>query len=99
MAISQGDGAETPRRTPGGGRRAGDELAAAIYALLPYGLVLVDGQGNVLNANPAALEMAWRSDQSSPPTVCHELFACRRGDGPCHLGCLAQRAARRARSG
>jgi DNA-binding SARP family transcriptional activator len=55
--------------------------------------VLVDGQGNVLNANPAALEMAWRSDASSPPTLCHELFACRQGDGPCHLGCLAQRAA------
>jgi DNA-binding SARP family transcriptional activator len=93
MAVKQGDGTGTRRRGPGGGRRAGDELAEAIYKQLPYGLVQVDGQGNVLNANPAALEMAWHSEKSSPPTVCHELFACRQSDGPCHLGCLAQRAA------
>jgi DNA-binding SARP family transcriptional activator len=93
MAVKQGDGTGARRREPRGGRRAGDELAEAIYKQLPYGLVQVDGQGNVLNANPAALEMAWHSEKSSPPTVCHELFACRQGEGPCHLGCLAQRAA------
>lgn len=71
----------------------GGELASAIYEHLPYGLVLVDGQGNVLKANPAAVEMAWRSDRAAPPTACHELFACQQPDGPCHLGCLAQRAA------
>ncbi len=69
------------------------DLAAAIYEQLPYGLVQVDGQGNVLKATPAAVEMAWRSGATSPPTSCYELFACRQGDGPCHLGCLAQRAA------
>ncbi len=74
-------------------RSGGDQLAAAIYQQLPYGLVLVDGEGNVLRANPAAVEMAWRSKEASPPTTCSELFACTRGDGPCHLGCLAQRAA------
>ena len=78
---------ERPGQVPDGA-----EVASAIYEHLPYGLVLVDGQGNVLKANPAAVEMAWRSDQSAPPTACHELFACRQGDGPCHLGCLAQRA-------
>src|SRR5690349_8936852 len=63
----------------------GAELASAIYEHLPYGLVLVDGQGNVLKANPAAVEMAWRSDRTAPPTACHELFACQQPDGPCHL--------------
>ena len=67
--------------------------AAVIYERLPYGLVVVDGQGNVLSANPAAVEMSWRSGTAAPPTVCHEVYACRRPDGPCHHGCLAQRAA------
>ena len=69
------------------------ELGGLIYEQLPYGLVVVDEQGSVTSANAAALEMAWRSGEGSPPTVCHELFACRRADGPCAHGCLAQRAA------
>ena len=68
-------------------------MATAIYEHLPYGLVVVDGQGNVLSANPAAIEMGWGSSQASPPTACSEMFACRAADGPCHHGCLAQRAA------
>ncbi len=67
--------------------------AAAIYERLPYGLVVVDGQGNVLSANRAAVEMSWRSGNAAPPTACHEVYACRQADGPCHHGCLAQRAA------
>lgn len=66
--------------------------AAAVYEHHPYGLVVVDEQGNVLNANPAAIEMGWQLGES-PPTACHEVFACRRADGPCRHGCLAQRAA------
>ncbi|MFL5824306.1 MAG: BTAD domain-containing putative transcriptional regulator [Solirubrobacteraceae bacterium] len=82
-------------------RRATDEAAqvtAAVYEQLPYGLVVVDGEGNVLRANPAAVEMVWRSDEGEPPTACQEMFACRRPDGPCHLGCLAQRAAQTGKS-
>ena len=69
------------------------EAAEAIYELLPYGLVVVDEQGSVISANPAALEMGWRMSSAEPPTVCHEMFSCREADGPCHHGCLVQRAA------
>jgi DNA-binding SARP family transcriptional activator len=64
----------------------------AIYDRLPYALVVVDEQGSVLSANPAAIEMGWRSDDGGPPTVCHEMFACKRAGGPCGHGCLVQRA-------
>lgn len=67
--------------------------AAVIFEQLPYGLVVVDGEGNVMSANPAAVEMSWRSGTVAPPTACHEVYACRKADGPCHHGCLAQRAA------
>jgi DNA-binding SARP family transcriptional activator len=77
---------------PGHTARA-DGLAWAVYEHHPYGLVVVDEQGNVLSANPAALEMGWCLDAGSPPTACFEVFACRRPDGPCRHGCLAQRAA------
>ena len=70
-----------------------EPAAAAIYDQLPYGLVIVDEQGSVLRANPAAVEMGWRKGESAPPTTCYEMFDCRRPDGPCHHGCLAQRAA------
>jgi DNA-binding SARP family transcriptional activator len=67
-------------------------MPAAIYERLPYALVVVDEQGSVLSANPAAIEMGWRSEDGQPPTVCHEMFACRRAGGPCAHGCLVQRA-------
>ena len=67
-------------------------VAAAICERLPYALVVVDEQGSVLSANPAAIEMGWRSEESGPPTVCNEMFACRRAGGPCSHGCLVQRA-------
>lgn len=73
---------------------AGGPLAAAVYEQLPYGLVVVDERGNVLTANPAAIEMGWRLTEGEPPTVCHEVFACQAPGGPCHQGCLVQRAAR-----
>ena len=93
--ASDGAAPASTKEQPSRNERPGEgtDLMAAIYQQLPYGLVLVDGQGSVLKANPAAVEMAWRSGESSPPTACYELFACRQGDGPCHLGCLAQRAA------
>ena len=68
-------------------------MAATIYERLPYALVVVDEQGSVLSANPAAIEMGWRTDEARPPpTACHEMFACRRPGGPCAHGCLVQRA-------
>jgi DNA-binding SARP family transcriptional activator len=69
-----------------------ERLAPAIYERLPYALVVVDEQGSVLNANPAAIEMGWHTDEAAPPTVCHEMFSCRRAGGPCTHGCLVQRA-------
>jgi DNA-binding SARP family transcriptional activator len=73
-------------------RTAKTSQAAAIYERLPYALVVVDEQGSVLSANPTAIEMGWRSEDGVPPTVCHEMFACRRNGGPCAHGCLVQRA-------
>ena len=67
-------------------------MPATIYERLPYALVVVDEQGCVLSANPAAIEMGWRSDDGGPPTACHEMFACQRAGGPCNHGCLVQRA-------
>jgi DNA-binding SARP family transcriptional activator len=70
-------------------------MAATIYERLPYALVVVDEQGSVLSANPAAIEMGWRMDSDPthpPPTACHEMLACRRAGGPCAHGCLVQRS-------
>ena len=86
MTAGQPDEATSPEPTG---------LSAAVYERLPYGLVVVDEQGSVLSANPAAIEMGWRSDDGAPPTVCHEIFACRRSGGPCAHGCLVQRALHR----
>jgi DNA-binding SARP family transcriptional activator len=72
---------------------ADGELASAVFENLPYALVVVDEQGGVVRANPAAIEMGWQFGEASPPTACYEMFACRRPDGPCQHGCLAQRAA------
>jgi DNA-binding SARP family transcriptional activator len=71
----------------------GQHVAAAVYEHLPYALVVVDEQGGVLSANPAAIDMGWHSGDGGPPAACHEMFACRAKSGPCHHGCLAQRAA------
>jgi DNA-binding SARP family transcriptional activator len=94
-AGSAPDAPRGPRAAPDAGRGAAldGHTATVIYEQLPYGLVVVDGQGNVLSANRAAVEMSWRSDAAAPPTACYEVFDCRRPDGPCHHGCLAQRAA------
>ena len=67
--------------------------AQEVFRGLPYGLVVVDDLGNVVDANPAAVEMAWRDSDSEPPSLCRELFDCSRANGPCHHGCLVQRAA------
>ena len=70
MAVEQ-----TSPSTPGA---AHPHLAEAVYEQLPYALVVVDEQGGVLSANPAAIEMGWRSGEGEPPAFCHEMFACRR---------------------
>jgi DNA-binding SARP family transcriptional activator len=81
------------RSKPGALSAESRQLMTAVYERLPYGLVIVDEQGSVVAANPAAVEMGWRSGESAPPTACHEMFACRHPEGPCHHGCLAARAA------
>jgi DNA-binding SARP family transcriptional activator len=75
---------------------AGNALPPAtgteIFCRLPYGLVVLDDSGSILDANPAAVEMGWQ-DSEAPPVCCHEIFDCRGEDGPCRHGCLVQRAA------
>lgn len=78
----------TPPRPPA----SPDGPATLAWETLPYGLVLLDEQGAVLHANPAAIEMVWRADRTIPPASCEEIFACRRPDGPCRDGCLARRS-------
>jgi DNA-binding SARP family transcriptional activator len=83
----------TVQKSEARGDSRGAELASAIYERLPYALIVVDEQGGVLSANPAAIEMGWRSGEAAPPAACYEMFACRGPNGPCHHGCLVQRAA------
>ena len=59
--------ADADRGTPESG--VSGHLAAAVYEQLPYGLVVVDEQGSVLSANPAAIEMGWQFEcGAGPPT-------------------------------
>jgi len=81
------------RDTPGGAPAEPDRIAPVVYERLPYALVVVDEQGSVQTANPAAIDMGWHTDEGAPPTVCYEMFSCRRAGGPCAHGCLVQRAA------
>ena len=71
----------------------GTAASREVFEGLPYGLVLVDDLGNVVDANPAAVDMAWQDESSGPPVSCREIFDCSRADGPCRHGCLVQRAA------
>lgn len=80
-------------RNDQGALAAESELAKAVYENLPYALVVVDEEGGVLSANPAAIEMGWHLGEGDPPAACYEMFACRAPGGPCRHGCLAQRAA------
>lgn len=90
MTVPEADARSRGRLTPPGAST--DSVAAAIYERLPYGLIVVDEGGDVVSANPAAVEMGWRSGIEQPPTRCHEMFSCRAQDGPCQHGCLVQRA-------
>ena len=69
-------------------------MTATIYERLPYALVVVDEQGSVLSANPAAVEMGWRADgphRLAPDRVPRDVRLPARGRAVRH-GCLVQRA-------
>jgi len=70
-----------------------DVDAAEVLDGLPYGIVVLDGNRCVRNANASAVKLLWDIDRGGPPAHCHELFACRAPGGPCEQGCLAERAA------
>jgi DNA-binding SARP family transcriptional activator len=66
-------------------------LPKEVYERLPYGGLVVNGDRGVVDANPAARGMLAALDGGTPR--CDELFDCRRPDGPCENGCLAELAA------
>ncbi|HVF77544.1 MAG TPA: BTAD domain-containing putative transcriptional regulator [Solirubrobacteraceae bacterium] len=58
---------------------------------LPYGVLLLDPDGAVTDANPRAHELL--PDLAADATRrCHEVLGCQVSDGPCERGCLRERA-------
>ncbi|MDX6676925.1 MAG: hypothetical protein QOE31_977 [Solirubrobacteraceae bacterium] len=66
--------------------------ADALLHRLPYGVVALDSEGNVLSANAAAHDLIPGLATAAVRT-CHELFSCRPAGGPCERRCLVARAA------
>jgi DNA-binding SARP family transcriptional activator len=75
-----------------------DGLAGKVLDRLPYGVVVVNGRGSVVEANGAAAEMLPQLDGQDGELRCHDLFDCQRQGGPCEAGCLAARAGSGAES-
>ena len=67
-----------------------------VFAHLPYGLVIVDGDGGVVGWNDAAERLLPAVAAGDGGNRCDELFACGGPGGPCERGCLAARAAQGA---
>lgn len=67
-----------------------------VFAHLPYGLVVVDGDGAVVGWNEAAEQLLPGVANGEAASRCDELFACGGPGGPCERGCLAARAAQGA---
>jgi DNA-binding SARP family transcriptional activator len=64
-----------------------------VFAHLPYGLVVVNGDGGVVGWNEAAERMLPGVANGEAASRCDELFDCGAAGGPCERGCLAARAA------
>jgi DNA-binding SARP family transcriptional activator len=64
-----------------------------VFQHLPYGIVVVDGDGAVVGWNAAAEQMLPRVESNGAGVRCDQLFACTAPGGPCEHGCLAARAA------
>lgn len=64
-----------------------------MFTSLPYGIVVVDGQGGVVGWNDAAERMLPDLPADEGARRCDQLFACTMPGGPCEHGCLAARAA------
>jgi len=58
---------------------------------LPYGVLALDPDGQVLRANAAARVLI-PGLATDAVRCCHELFACRAAGGPCTRGCIVARA-------
>lgn len=81
---------------PGPGRRLDsrrNSIPDDVFQHLPYGIVIVNGEGGVLGWNGAAERMLPRVAGGDAPR-CDALLACTVPGGPCERGCLAARAAR-----
>lgn len=73
-----------------GWTRTANLLPDEVFRQLPYGVVVVDDGGVVLDWNAAAARMLPRI---ASDVRCDDLLACRAPGGPCESGCLASRAA------
>lgn len=70
-----------------------DSLPAEVFQRLPYGVLVVDADGGVLDSNAAARRLLPALDGDGGAARCDALLACSGAGGPCESGCLAARAA------
>jgi DNA-binding SARP family transcriptional activator len=75
-------------------RTSTDDAASQVFDLFPHGLLLLDGEGHVLEVNEAAREMLGTvvPGEELAELVCCELVGCGAPDGPFEHDCLTQLA-------
>ncbi|MEY2513522.1 MAG: hypothetical protein QOJ89_880 [bacterium] len=84
----------TPRVPP---PAPADSLSAeALLDALPYGILVLDAERNVVRTSAPARELLPLLQTDSTRT-CADLFSCRAPGGPCESGCFTERASRRGR--
>ena len=70
-----------------------ETAAEDVLAALPYGIVVLGSQGEIVSANAAARDLV-PAIAAAQTHRCHDLFPCRAAGGPCERGCFALRAAK-----
>src|SRR4051812_44598160 len=68
-------------------RLAADEIAAEVFDLFPYGIIVADDGGAVLAANDAARALLGDSELGVEQRTCCQLFGC--GEHPLEDVCLS----------
>jgi DNA-binding SARP family transcriptional activator len=84
------------RDAPGAGPER-EAIAREVFDLAPFGVVVLDRDGIVVGANPAAGRLLGSSlaAPASQPVRCCALFGCRQAGGPLEGGCLTELAIER----
>lgn len=82
-----GRGAEASAKTAAVSRAS---VVEDVFDGLPYGVVITDGDGVVVEANPEAASLLLAGGEL--PGHCGDLFSCRAPGGPCAKGCLVRQA-------